>query len=116
MDGNYAPPIVARCAHSTTIGSTPLPQLSWALCVTRELSMEIPFDNNSGEKYAFDISIEDIDSGDGIVLNLNRAACLSFAKLFTDLAGAQSNTHIHLGYDESEPQGPGIRVVLNEAT
>ena len=35
MDGNYAPPIVARFAHSTTIGSAPLPKLSWALCVNQ---------------------------------------------------------------------------------
>jgi len=87
-----------------------------ALCVKRELSMEIPFDNNTGEKYSLDISVEDIDSGDGITLTLNRAACLSFAKLFTNLSETESDTHLHLGYDELEPQGPGFRVVLSENT
>lgn len=91
----------------------PLPK---ALCVKRELSMEIPFDNNIGEKYSLDISVEDIDSGDGVTLTLNRAACLSFAKIFSDLAKAENDTHLHLGYDESEPQGPGFRVVLSENT
>lgn len=78
--------------------------------------MEIPFDNNTGEKYFLDISVEDIDSGDGVTLTLNRQACLSFAKLFSDLAKAEIDTHFHLGYDESEPQGPGFRVVLSENT
>ncbi len=78
--------------------------------------MEIPFDNNTGEKYSLDISVEDIDSDDGVTLTLNRAACLSFAKLFSDLAKTENDTHLHLGYDESEPQGPGFRVVLSENT
>ncbi len=78
--------------------------------------MEIPFDNNTGEKYSLDIVTEDVDTGDGAVLTLNKKACESFAKLFNDLAQSENGTHIHLGYDEEEPQGPGIRIVLDGNT
>ncbi|HCK0611273.1 hypothetical protein KW517_21960 [Vibrio fluvialis] len=78
--------------------------------------MEIPFDNNSGEKYAIDVVPSDIEVGDGIFLTLNKKACEAFAKLFSELAKGPDGTHIHLGYDESEPQGPGFRLVINDNT
>ena len=76
--------------------------------------MDIPFDNNAGEKYTLTIAVAEIESGDGIVLNLNKKACESFSKLFADLANSEEGNHIHLGYDESEPQGPGFRIVVDE--
>ena len=78
--------------------------------------MNIPFDNNSGEKYSIVVSVDDIESGDGIVISLNRKACESFAKLFLQMATTEDGTHVHLGYDESEPQGPGVRLELRENT
>jgi hypothetical protein len=77
--------------------------------------MEIPFDNNTGEKYSLSIIESEIENGDGVVLELNRKACESFATLFTALAKGEQS-HIHLGYDESEPQGPGFRIVLTNNT
>ncbi len=78
--------------------------------------MEIPFDKNSGEKYLLNIIPNDIEIGDGVVLTLNKKACEAFARLFGELAKQKSGTHIHLGYDESEPQGPGFRLVLSDNT
>ncbi|RYY01746.1 MAG: hypothetical protein EOO53_16100 [Gammaproteobacteria bacterium] len=74
--------------------------------------MKIPFDNNTGEFYKLDIITADIENGDGIVLTLNSKACESFSKLFSDLAKEENCAHIHLGYSDSEPQGPGLRIVL----
>jgi hypothetical protein len=78
--------------------------------------MKVPFDENSGEKYQIEVFPADIDSGDGIVLTLNKKACAAFSELFSQLASASEDTHLHLGYDESEPQGPGFRVVLRNDT
>lgn len=79
------------------------------------MEIEIPFDNNTGEKYTLEINVSEIETGDGIVLKVNKKACESFSKLFLALANAEE-THIHLGYDESEPQGPGIRIEVYENT
>jgi hypothetical protein len=76
--------------------------------------MEIPFDTNSGEKYLLEICENEIDSGDGIVLSLNRKACIAYANIFQSLADQEDGHHIHLGYDHDTPEGPGFRVVLNE--
>ena len=78
--------------------------------------MYIPFDNNSGEKYTIEINVSEIETGDGVVLTLNRKACESFSELFTSLAKMEDADHIHLGYDESEPQGPGLRITVSEDT
>lgn len=76
--------------------------------------MNVPFDNNSGERFSFDVNEGEIDAGDGIVLVLNRKACESFAKLFTSLAESEESTHLHLGYDHECPQGPGFRIEVND--
>ncbi|WP_456294882.1 hypothetical protein M1D72_05825 [Vibrio sp. AK197] len=78
--------------------------------------MKIPFDNNSGEKYTLDVVPNEIESGDGVVITLNQKACEAFAQLFSQLAKEPNGAHIHLGYDESEPQGPGVRLVRNDNT
>lgn len=78
--------------------------------------MEIPFDNNSGEKYVLNVVPSDIETGDGVVLIVNKKACEAFAQLFSQLAKEPDGVHIHLGYDESEPQGPGFRLVRNDNT
>lgn len=78
--------------------------------------MEIPFDNNTGEKYTLEINVSEIEEGDGVVLKLNKKACESFSMLFASLAKSGDETHVHLGYDETEPQGPGFRIVVSENT
>lgn len=78
--------------------------------------MKLPFDENSGETYSLQINANEIDAGDGVILTLNRKACESFAMLFSQLALASEGEHVHLGYDETEPQGPGIRIVLCDNT
>lgn len=78
--------------------------------------MKIPFDNNSGEKYELELIPEEMDSGDGAVLTLNAKACTAFAEMFVQLSSAPEGSHIHLGYDDSEPQGPGFRLVLRNDT
>ena len=78
--------------------------------------MEIPFDNNQGEKYKVDIRGEDIERGDEVVLKLNKKACIAFSKIFEQLArSGKSGTHIHIGYSEEEPQGPGFRIELDDS-
>ena len=74
--------------------------------------MNIPFDNNTGEKYSLTIHPKDQEEGDGVQLVLNRAACKSFAELFNNLSEQEGEFHIHLGYTEEEPQGPGFRIQL----
>lgn len=76
--------------------------------------MKIPFDNNSGEIYTLEIAVSEIESGDGVVLTLNRKACESFAALFLAMASAESCEHVHLGYNESQPQGLGLRIIVSE--
>jgi len=74
--------------------------------------MYIPFDNNTGETYSLEIDQEAIETGDGIVLKLNKKACLAFAELFTTMAKEVNCSHVHLGYDQNEPQGPGFRIEI----
>ena len=76
--------------------------------------MYIPFDNNTGEKYEIRICQDDIATGDGVVLVLNKKACLAFSELFATLASESNNGHVHLGYDQDEPQGPGVRIEVFE--
>jgi hypothetical protein len=76
--------------------------------------MEIPFDNNTGEKYTLDVDEENIETGDGVVLVLNKKACVAFAKLFTTLAETDGCSHLHLGYDHDCPMGPGFRIEVND--
>jgi len=78
--------------------------------------LEIPFDNNTGEKYVLEILENEIESGDGVVLKLNKRACIAFSEIFKQLANSESTeTHIHIGYDEEEPQGPGFRIELSDS-
>ena len=76
--------------------------------------MEIPFDQlNSLAKYEIDFFSEHAASGDGIVLAANRQGLLALAETLHQLAKAEPESHLHLGYNEQEPQGPGFRIVLN---
>ena len=54
-------------------------------------------------------------TGDGIVLAANREGLLALAEAFRRLAETEPDKHLHLGYDEQEPQGPGFRIVLNSS-
>ena len=78
--------------------------------------MLIPFDQkDSKAKYEFVIDSAEAETGDGIILNANREALLAFAELFRDLASHDGEVHIHLGYTEEDPQGPGFRIVANNS-
>ena len=49
-------------------------------------SICVPFDNEPDAKYEIEVFPDDIDLGDGVVLALNRQACIAFAKLFVQLS------------------------------
>ena len=74
--------------------------------------MEIPFDQpGSAAKYEIDFRVKDAASGDGIILAANREGLLALAETLRQLAKSESG-HLHLGYDETEPHGPGFRIVV----
>jgi hypothetical protein len=80
------------------------------------MKLNIPFDQkNSKARYEIDVKVNDIETGDGVILALNREACLALSKVFDQLAlGADEGFHLHLGYTEEEPQGPGWRILVTE--
>ena len=75
-------------------------------------ALRVGFDNPTGGSYRIDLLPDQAESGDGVVLYLDPAACLSFAKLFAQLA--KQGGHVHVGYDETEPQGPGMRITVTD--
>lgn len=72
---------------------------------------------NDATKYEIDFFPADAELGDGIVLALNKAACLEFAKIFAQLATNETltSTHLHFGYTNEVPQGPGFRIELTQS-
>jgi hypothetical protein len=77
----------------------------------------VPFDNPPAGKYTLTLSPETAENGDGIILELDRKACISFAELFGQLACGKydGHYHLHLGYSSENPIGPpGLRIVLND--
>jgi hypothetical protein len=79
-----------------------------------EGSICIPFDNEPEAKYEIEVFPDEIETGDGVVLALNRQACIAFAKLFVQLS-EQPEMHLHLGWDNDAPEGPGIRIIRNDS-
>ena len=79
-----------------------------------EESIMVPFDNPPAGKYEIEVDTDNIENGDGVILKLDKDACLSFAKIFGSLAlgSKKSGYHVHLGYDEKTPEGPGFRIKL----
>ena len=77
--------------------------------------MQIPFDDQkSNAKYEIDLRPDQADTGDGIILAANREGLLALAETFRRLAdSAEADNHLHLGYTEEVPQGPGFRITLN---
>ena len=73
----------------------------------------VDFDNDPSAKYEVALRPHDAELGDGVVITLNRKACLSLARLFAQLADHQG--HVHIGYTEEESGGPGVRIVVDEA-
>ena len=88
-------------------------KISLTVDIPPDGSICVPFDNEPDAKYEIEVFPDDIDLGDGVVLALNRQACIAFAKLFVQLS-EQSEMHLHLGWDNEAPQGPGIRIVRND--
>jgi hypothetical protein len=81
-----------------------------------ESIITVPFDNPPAGKYTVTLSPETAEDGDGVILELDRKACISFAKLFGQLAYGpyDGHYHLHLGYSSENPPGPGLRIVLND--
>lgn len=78
--------------------------------------MVITFDQpNSLARYDIDFYPEHAAAGDGIILAANREGLLALAETLRQLAGMDPDNHLHLSYNEQEPQGPGFRVVLNSS-
>ena len=80
------------------------------------MKLIIPFDQpDSMAKYQIEINVDQIETGDGVVLVGNQAAFLALSQVFAQLALDYSEgSHLHLGYTEEEPQGPGWRIVSNQ--
>ncbi len=80
-------------------------------------SIVIPFDNDNEGKYEFSIDPENCENGDGIILRLNKKACLYFMQIFGQLAFGSYNDgyHVHLGYEQNLQPGPGVRIILNDS-
>ena len=78
-------------------------------------SLFVPFDQPNFEgRYELVFDALHAEDGDGLLLFADRAALLAFAALFQELAAQRAPTHVHLGYTEQDPQGPGLRIVLCE--
>ena len=80
------------------------------------MNLTIPFDQPDSQAcYEIDINPQAIENGDGVVLAVNREACLALSCIFQQLATMQEESfHLHLGYTEQNPQGPGWRIVVNQ--
>ncbi len=79
-------------------------------------SISVPFDSGDAGRFEFEVYPDRIDTGDAVVLALDREACRSLANIFSQLAegGYPDGYHVHLGWDEQESSGPGFRIVLTE--
>ena len=83
----------------------------------RNNAIEVPFDNGKAGKYEFQIYPDDADTGDAVVLSVDRQACRSLAKIFGQLSSGSYDDgyHVHLGWDETDTQAPvGLRIVLSD--
>jgi hypothetical protein len=79
------------------------------------MSLTVPFDQpNFTGRYEFVLDPSRAENGDGVLLYADQEALLAFATLFQQLAAPHAPTHVHLGYTEQEPQGPGVRIILCE--
>lgn len=81
-----------------------------------EHSITIPFDSGDAGRYELEVYPEQVESGDAVVLALDRAACRSFAEIFSQLAEGRyaEGYHVHFGWDEGDISGPGLRIVLTK--
>ncbi|MEO0973900.1 MAG: hypothetical protein AAFX85_12475 [Pseudomonadota bacterium] len=79
-------------------------------------SITIPFDSGDAGRFQLEVYPDQVESGDGVVLALDREACRSFARVFSQLAEDDypEGFHVHLGWSEEDSFGPGLRVVLTE--
>jgi hypothetical protein len=82
------------------------------------MNFYIPFDQEGTvARYEITVSEKDLDAGDGILLACNREGLLALASVFQQLADPSTpdGSHVHLGYNEMEPQGPGWRITLSSS-
>ena len=82
----------------------------------RDESITIPFDSGDAGRFEFEVYPDRIEKGDAVVLALNREACRSFSAVFAQLAEGNypEGYHFHLGWNERDTFGPGLRVVLTK--
>ena len=74
-------------------------------------SITVDFENDAAARYEILLRPDDTETGDGVVLIASPRACTAFARLFEQL-GEERTSHVHLGYTEEEPQGPGFRIAV----
>lgn len=77
--------------------------------------MEVPFDQPGFDgKFQIAVFPEAEELGDSVILAANREGLRVFANLLQQLADSpDEQNHVHIGYDETDPFGPGIRITLN---
>ena len=78
----------------------------------REVELDLDRDEL---RYEFEVRDDQLEMEDGIVLTLNREACLEFARIFGQLALGRipEGYALRLGWDETDAEG--FRVVLDES-
>lgn len=81
--------------------------------IDEENAIIVPFDDGNAGSFKLTIHPDETDKGDCIVLQLDRAASRSFAKIFIQLAnGEYSDFHFHMGTDETPGSQRGLRIEL----
>ena len=75
-------------------------------------AVAVPFDMGNAGKYKL---MATSGESDQFVLELDRAACRSFAEVFLQLAlGKHTNLHLHMGCDETPQASHGLRIELKD--
>jgi hypothetical protein len=77
-----------------------------------EEGLLVDFENDSSARYQVVLQPQEAQTGDGVIITLNRNGCLALARLFAQLS--DKGGHVHIGYTDDEPQGPGVRIVVDD--
>ena len=77
-----------------------------------ENAVTVPFDMGNAGTFSLNATAGDRDD---VVLELDRAACKSFAELFIQLAfGKHKDFHFHMGRNETPESSHGLRIELKD--
>jgi len=107
-------PVRSQSDAGTQSGTTAVGEAFVGYDLTMTSSLRVDFDSDPAARYEILLRPADAATGDGVVLVASPRACSSFARLFAQLAEAKA-THVHLGYTEEEPQGPGFRITVDSS-